>query len=109
MKKTIITISVLALTIPMTCLAFCPDPPECNSARPQQAEEQSVTGSASEATDQAAPKGRAREMTITDFVVGERAPEKDSEPDDRTGARRPLKTQPEPRSPEKKSCENSCD
>jgi len=56
-------------------------------------------------TDQAKPKGRARDASIDDFVTPGRAVEKDC---DSQPCREPGKLQPEMRAPEKK-CENpSC-
>jgi Ni/Co efflux regulator RcnB len=101
MKKIILTaVAILALAASMAWA-------EPNGEHsPQPREEQSVTGTTTQSTEQAAPKGRSRGASISDFVTPGRAVEKDCEG---TNCREQGKPQPEMRAPEKKcSSEQSC-
>lgn len=106
MKKTIITtLAILGLAVPLAwgAVGGCEDG-NCADARPPQAEEQSLTGSAPEV---APSRGVARDANLSDFITTGRSVEKDCETSDgATCHRPPLQPQPEPRSPEKKCGEN---
>jgi hypothetical protein len=106
MKKTILTaVAILTLAAPLAwgggdgCGSGC-------DRTPQQQEEQSVTGSTPQPTEQAAPKGRARGASIDDFVAHGRTVEKGCSAGD--NCREPGKPQPEMRAPEKKCDQNPC-
>jgi hypothetical protein len=101
MKRT--TISTLVITIVLAApLAWggC-DTSNCGDHSPRQPQEQQdVTGNTPQA-EQPASKGMSRGASINDFVVGERAVEKDCAND--ANCREQGKTQQEPRAPEKKN------
>ena len=73
---------------------------------PQQPEEQSVTGAASQPAEQAAPKGRTRGIAISDFVADERSVEKDD--GEGNNGRAPAQPLVQQRAPEKKCSGDSC-
>jgi hypothetical protein len=102
MKKIILT-AVAICTMTVTTTWAEPD----GNHNPQQPEEQSVTGTTPQTTEQTAPKGRSRGASIDDFVTPGRAVEKDCSAGD--NCREPGKPQPEPRAPEKKCASPNCD
>ncbi|HIJ97015.1 MAG TPA: hypothetical protein HPP94_15025 [Desulfuromonadales bacterium] len=104
MKKMIlITVAIFVLTAQLAW-SGC-DTQGCSEARPEQSEEQSVTGTTPQ-SEQAKPKGKARSMNLDDFATPGRAAEKDCEG---SACREPGKPQVEPRSQEKKCSNANCD
>ena len=73
MKKAII-IGIVAVSSSYSLLAYGCGSENCDN-KPVQAE-QSATGSPLEPDHQPPSKGWTKEMAITDFVIGERTPEK---------------------------------
>lgn len=102
MKKTItLIIAMIALSAPLAWGGGgggCED----SSCHDQGQQEQSPTGTVPEVKP--TYKATPRSAEIDDFVVGERAVEKDS--GDGDGQRSPDKLQPEMRAPEKKYSDN---
>ncbi|HIJ97027.1 MAG TPA: hypothetical protein HPP94_15085 [Desulfuromonadales bacterium] len=103
MKTALTTLVIIALT---TSLSYGCGGAGCNDRSPQQPEEQSVTG-ATPQLEQAAPKGKARSMSLEDFAPDGRAAEKDCSSEQ--SCREIGKPQVEPRSQEKKCSNGNCD
>ena len=103
MKRTIITtFALLILTAPLAWGGGS----SSDNCREQGQPEQSVTGSAPQPAEQAAPKARTRGMSISDFVTDERSVEKSD--GGGSNGRAPAQPQEQPRTLEKKCSNDNC-